>query len=79
MSIDTKRLAEWWCLLNDWQWPKELIDSKTGKVSEPPSHEKIRGAFAVVNALVGKDGLRLWQERAENNLNPATGEALEPQ
>lgn len=23
---DMKTLAEWWCLLNRWEWPRELVD-----------------------------------------------------
>ena len=69
--MNKQTLAEWWCALNCWRWPDGAAFN-LGR-NAPDQASAIRGAFSVVNALAGDDGLRLWQDRLDAGVNVANG------
>ena len=61
-----KKLAEWWVLLNCWEWPRDLGHPPNDEYVDRRSY--IRGAHEVVDAVADM-GLvdEIWQDDDRRN------------
>ena len=46
-------LVKWWCLLNNWQWPKELLPSEKPDLNRVPSESRRTQIMDYITNKVG--------------------------
>ena len=59
-ATDSKTLAKWWCLLNRWDWPKELGEAEPRDAPQPKKRTELMNE---ISRIIGhKECLREWNK-----------------
>lgn len=63
-TAPTLMLAEWWCTLNKWGWPKEGLGEEDPPTKHPfnPNSRRASIMQAIVHRIGHKECLREWNK-----------------